>query len=233
MPSSKLQPDSSSDTTSDNNYKLVVLISGSGKNLQAIIDNIEVGNIKATIAAVISNRADAYGLKRAEKSGIEAKVLDHTKYDSREAFDEELQSLIDSYSPDLIILAGFMRILSDHFVEHFTGKMINIHPSLLPLYKGLHTHQRALADKQTEHGASVHFVIPELDAGKVIIQGIVDVKEDDDEESLANRVHQIEHQIYPHAVKILAEGQLEYNAGEVLYDNKPMLTPLKKQLINS
>ncbi|WP_299872696.1 phosphoribosylglycinamide formyltransferase [uncultured Cocleimonas sp.] len=231
MPSSKLQSDSSPDTTSDNNYKLVVLISGSGKNLQAIIDNIEAGNIKASIAAVISNRADAYGLKRAEKSDIEAKVLDHTKYDSREAFDEELQSLIDSYSPDLIVLAGFMRILSDHFVEHFTGKMINIHPSLLPLYKGLHTHQRALADKQTEHGASVHFVIPELDAGKVIIQGIVDVKEDDDEESLANRVHQIEHQIYPHAVKILAEGQLEYNAGEVLYDNKPMLNPLKKQLI--
>ncbi len=217
-----------SESSSINNYRLVVLISGSGNNLQAIIDNIEAGNINANIAAVISNRADAYGLQRAKKSGIEARVLDHTKYDSREAFDAELQTLIDSYSPDLIVLAGFMRILSDAFVEHYTGKMINIHPSLLPLYKGLHTHKRVLADKLKQHGASVHFVIPELDAGKVIIQGIVDVKEDDDEESLAQRVHQIEHKIYPHAVKILSEGHLKYNDGEVLYDGKPMQEPLKK-----
>ncbi len=233
--------DNSVKKTSDNNndknlvniYKLVVLISGSGSNLQVIIDNIDAGNINAKIVAVISNRANAFGLERAKKSGIEAKVLDHTQYDSREAFDEELQTLIDDYSPDLIVLAGFMRILSDNFVEHYTGKMINIHPSLLPLYKGLHTHQRALADRQTEHGASVHFVIPELDAGKVIIQGIVDVKVDDDAESLAKRVHQIEHQIYPHAVKILAEGLLKYNDGEILYHDKPMLEPLKKQLITS
>ena len=215
---------------SNNNFKLVVLISGSGKNLQAIIDNIGTGNINAKIATVISNRADAYGLQRDEKSGIETKVLDHTQYDSREAFDEELQTLIDNYSPDLIVLAGFMRILSDGFVKHYAGKMVNIHPSLLPLYKGLHTHQRALADKQSEHGASVHFVIPELDAGKVIIQGVVDVKEDDDEESLANRVHQIEHQIYPYVVKILAEGHLKYNNGELLYDGKTMEKPLRERL---
>ncbi|MEB8431891.1 phosphoribosylglycinamide formyltransferase [Cocleimonas sp. KMM 6892] len=216
-----------------NDFKIVVLISGSGSNLQAILDNIESGNIDAKITAVISNRANAYGLERAEKCGIDAKVLDHTHYDSREAFDLELQKLIDSYSPDLIVLAGFMRILSDGFVEHYNGKLINIHPSLLPLYKGLDTHQRALTDKQSEHGASVHFVIPELDAGKVIIQGIVDIKEDDDAESLAQRVHQIEHKIYPHAVKILAEGRLAYNNGDVLYDGKPMLDSLKKRLTDS
>ena len=223
----------SENSSKNTSYKLVVLISGSGNNLQAIIDNIEAGNINAKIVAVISNRADAFGLQRAEKSGIEAKVLDHTHYGSRESFDKELQKLIDCYSPDLIVLAGFMRILSDDFVEHYTGKMINIHPSLLPLYKGLHTHQRALADYQSEHGASVHFVIPELDAGKVIIQGIVDVRVDDDEESLAKRVHQIEHKIYPHAVKILSEGLLKYNDGEILYNDKPMLKPIKKQLITS
>ncbi len=219
-----------SKSTSNNNYSLVVIISGNGNNLQAIIDSIESGNINAKISAVISNRADAYGLERAEKSGIEAKILDHTQFDSREAFDIELQQLIDTYSPDLIVLAGFMRILSDSFVQHYNGKMINIHPSLLPLYKGLHTHQRALTDKQSEHGASVHFVIPELDAGKIIIQGIVDVKEDDDDESLANRVHKIEHHIYPHAVKILAEGHLKYNGGELLYKDKPMEKPLRERL---
>lgn len=222
--------DRNADITTDTNYTLVVLISGNGSNLQHIIDHVQTGNIKATIAAVISNRADAFGLERAKKAEIDTKVLDHTQFDSRQAFDTELQILIDTYSPNLIVLAGFMRILSDDFVQHYQGKMINIHPSLLPLYKGLHTHRRALADKQSEHGASVHFVIPELDAGKVIIQGIVDVKKDDDEHSLANRVHQIEHHIYPQAVKILAEGHLNYNGGELLYDRKPMLEPLQKRL---
>ncbi len=215
---------------SQKNYKLVVLISGSGSNLQAIIDQIEAGEINAEVLAVISNRADAFGLERAKKHGITTAILDHTKYDSRKVFDQELQKLIDSYSPDLIILAGFMRILSDDFVEHYAGKIINIHPSLLPLYKGLHTHQRALADKQSKHGASVHFVIPELDAGKVIIQGVVDIKTGDDEDSLAQRVHQIEHKIYPHAVKLLANGRLKYEEGKVLYDDKPMLEPLKETL---
>jgi len=188
-------------------YKIVVLISGSGSNLQKIIDQIESGNIKAEICAVISNRADAYGLKRAEKANIPTLTLDHTQFSDREAFDQSLAQIIDSFAPNLIILAGFMRILSDPFVEQFQGKLINIHPSLLPKYKGLHTHKRALKDKQKEHGASVHYVIPELDAGNVIIQGIVAVKEDDTEESLANRVHQIEYIIYPKAVKWLVEGK--------------------------
>ena len=189
-------------------FKLVILISGYGSNLQQFIDHIEAGKINAEISAVISNRADAYGLKRAEKAGIPTLTLDHTQFSTREAFDHALAKEIDNYQPDLLILSGFMRILSDGFVKHFQDRLINIHPSLLPKYKGLHTHKRALQDKQSQHGASVHFVIPELDAGKVIMQGIVDVKVDDNEETLANRVHQIEHIIYPKAVKLLLEKQI-------------------------
>jgi len=186
-------------------FKLVVLISGYGSNLQQFINHIEAGKIDAEISAVISNRADAYGLKRAEKAGIPALTLDHTDFSDRETFDRALAKEIDRYQPDVLILSGFMRILTDGFVKHYENRLINIHPSLLPKYKGLHTHKRVLEDKQTEHGASVHFVIPELDAGKVIMQGIVPVKVDDTEETLANRVHQIEHIIYPKAVKLLLE----------------------------
>jgi len=190
-------------------YKIVVLISGSGSNLQQFIDQIESGDINAEISAVISNRADAFGLQRAEKANIPTVVLDHTQFIDRVSFDQSLAQIIDSYDPELIVLAGFMRIVSDEFVAHYQGKLINIHPSLLPKYKGLHTHQRALEDKQKEHGASVHFVIPELDAGPVIVQGIVPVKSDDTEESLAKRVHRIEHIIYPKAIKWLVEGKID------------------------
>lgn len=189
-------------------FKLVFLISGSGSNLQQFIDHIEAGNIQAEISAVISNRADAFGLERAKKAGLPAIIIDHTEFSDREAFDSEMSKVIDSYQADLIILAGFMRILSDNFVEYYQDKLINIHPSLLPKYKGLHTHKRALEDKQTEHGASVHFVIPELDAGKVIMQGVVPVLPDDTEKTLADRVHEIEYIIYPKAVKYLIEGKL-------------------------
>lgn len=187
-------------------YKIVVLISGNGSNLQVIMDQIAAGEIKAEISAVISNRADAFGLQRADKLNIPTIVLDHTQFTDREAFDQSLAQIIDSYEPDLIVLAGFMRILSDGFVEKFDGKLINIHPSLLPKYRGLNTHKRALEDCQKEHGASVHFVIPELDAGAVILQGIVPVKAGDNEETLANRVHEIEHIIYPKAIRTLVEG---------------------------
>ena len=188
-------------------YKIVVLISGSGSNLQKIIDHVASGNINAEISAVISNRADAYGLQRAEKADIPKLVLDHTQFEDREAFDQSLSQIIESYTPNLIVLAGFMRILSDAFVQQFEGKLINIHPSLLPKYKGLHTHKRALDDKQKEHGASVHYVIPELDAGSVIIQGVVPVKKNDTEDILASRVHLIEYVIYPTAIKWLVEGK--------------------------
>ncbi|MEE9325888.1 MAG: phosphoribosylglycinamide formyltransferase [Cocleimonas sp.] len=190
-------------------YKIVVLISGNGSNLQAIIDQINSGEIKAEISAVISNRADAYGLVRAEKENIKAITLDHKQFKDRPAFDQSLLQIIDNYKPQLVLLAGFMRILGDDFVAHYKNRLINIHPSLLPKYKGLHTHKRALKDKQKEHGASVHFVIPELDAGPVILQGIIPIKENDNEETLAKRVHLIEHIIYPQAVKELVEGRVK------------------------
>ncbi len=208
-------------------YKLVVLISGSGSNLQQFIDQIDAGNINAEIAAVISNRNDAYGLKRAEKAGIPTVILDHTHFIDREAFDQSLAQIIDSFEPDLIVLAGFMRILSDAFVEHFAGKLINIHPSLLPKYKGLHTHKRALENQDTQHGASVHFVIPELDAGTVILQGVVPVKPDDTETTLANRVHEIEHIIYPKAVKWLANGELMIKDEQLFLKGNPISKPQK------
>lgn len=188
-------------------FKLVVLISGNGSNLQKIIEQIETGAINAEISAVISNRPDAYGLKRAQQANIPTVVLDHTQFTDREAFDQSLAQIVDSYNPNLVVLAGFMRILSDSFVEQFSNRLINIHPSLLPRYKGLHTHKRALEDKQQEHGASVHFVIPELDAGTVILQGVVPVKANDTEETLAERVHKIEHIIYPKAIQWLVEDR--------------------------
>lgn len=211
-------------------YKIVVLISGGGSNLQAIIDSIQVGNIRAEISAVISNRADAFGLERAEKAGIDNHVLDHTVFSSRESFDQSLAQIIDSYGPDLIVLAGFMRILSDEFVEQFQGKLINIHPALLPKYKGLDTHQRALNNGDSEHGASVHFVIPELDAGTVIIQGIVPIKEDDTVEALQQRVHKIEHVIYPQAVKYLAEDGLSLKNEKLFYKGETLEEPFKEHL---
>ena len=211
-------------------YKIVVLISGSGSNLQAIIDLIDAGKINAEIAAVISNRSDAYGLQRAKKAGIPAEIHDHTRFDSRETFDQSLAKHIDAYQPDLIVLAGFMRILSDGFVEKYTGKMINIHPSLLPKYKGLHTHKRALEAGDKQHGASVHFVIPELDAGTIIMQGIVPVKPDDNEETLSQRVHEIEHIIYPKTVKWLAVGDLQLTNDQVFLHGKRLKKPIEVHL---
>jgi len=206
-------------------YKLVVLISGSGSNLQQFIDHIETGDIDAEIAAVISNRPDAYGLQRAEKAGIPTVVLDHKQFIDRQSFDQSLAQIIDSFTPDLIILAGFMRILSDAFVTHFSNKLINIHPSLLPKYKGLHTHRRALENGDQEHGASVHFVIPELDAGTVILQGKVPIKADDSEDSLAERVHKIEHIIYPKAVKWLANGDLKVKDNILFLKGEKITSP--------
>ncbi len=188
--------------------RLVVLISGNGSNLQAIIDNIADYNLPAQIVAVISNKADAYGLERAKKAGIEQRVLSHKNFSDRNHYDLALKELIDGYQPDLIILAGFMRILSNEFVGHFSHKMMNIHPSLLPKYKGLNTHQRAIDAGDKEHGCSVHFVTPELDDGPVILQATVEVKENDTAESLAARVHEQEHRIYPQAIRMFAEKKI-------------------------
>lgn len=188
--------------------KVVVLISGSGSNLQALIDSIASGDNPAQICAVISNRADAYGLQRAQAAGIAAQVLDHKQFASREAFDTALIDAIDAHQPQLVVLAGFMRILSSGFVRHYQGRLLNIHPSLLPKYKGLHTHQRALDAGDQEHGCSVHFVSEELDGGPLVVQAVVPVLSDDSADSLAQRVHGEEHRIYPLAVRWFAEGRV-------------------------
>jgi len=185
---------------------VVVLISGSGSNLQALIDSIAHDGNPARIAAVICNRADAYGLQRAKQAGIATELLDHKQFDGREAFDTALIQAIDAHQPDLVVLAGFMRILTPGFVQHYAGRLLNIHPSLLPKHKGLHTHQRALEAGDSEHGCSVHFVTEELDGGPRVIQAVLPVMADDTAESLASRVHQQEHLIYPLAVRWFAEG---------------------------
>lgn len=188
---------------------VVVLISGSGSNLQALIDSIAHEGTPARIAAVISNRADAYGLVRAQQAGIETRVLDHKQFDGREAFDTALVDTIDSFTPDLVLLAGFMRILTGDFVRHYQGRLLNIHPSLLPRHKGLHTHQRALEAGDHEHGCSVHFVTEELDGGPLVVQAVIPVESDDTPDSLAQRVHIQEHRIYPLALRWFAEGRLK------------------------
>jgi phosphoribosylglycinamide formyltransferase-1 len=201
---------------------IVVLISGGGTNLQSIIDAVQNGAIPVEIRAVISNRPDAYGLERAAKAGIPGEVLDHRDYPDRDAYDRALTELIDRYSPALVVLAGFMRILSDGFVRHYEGRMVNIHPSLLPKYRGLHTHRRCLEAGDAEHGATVHFVTPELDAGPVIIQARVPVEPGDTPESLATRVLNEEHRIYPMAIGWFAEGRLELVEGVARLDGNPI-----------
>ncbi len=194
--------------------RIVVLISGGGSNLQALIDRCADGAtpsqvIPARIAAVISNRADAFGLERAAKAGIATEVLNHREFPSREAFDRELQILIDSHQPDLVVLAGFMRILSAGFVEHYHGRLLNIHPSLLPNYPGLDTHRRAIEAGDAEAGATVHFVTGELDGGPPVLQAAVPIETGDTPERLAKRVLTVEHHIYPQVVDWFARGRLE------------------------
>lgn len=195
--------------------KLVVLISGSGSNLQAFIDQIAAKQLNAEICAVISNKAEAYGLERARKANIPAIIISHKDFESREDFDQALIEEIKQHSPDLIILAGFMRILTEGFINAFSDQILNIHPSLLPKYKGLNTHQRALDAGDQYHGASVHLVTLELDDGPVIIQGQLVLKDSDTAESLQQRIHKIEHQIYPLAVQWLADGKVFINSGKI------------------
>lgn len=206
----------------DSPLALVVLISGNGSNLQAIIDAIQARQLHAEIRAVISNSPDAYGLTRARQASIPARILDHREYPSREAYDQALQALIDEYQPQLVILAGFMRILTTAFVNHYHGRMLNIHPSLLPKYQGLNTHQRVLEAGDTIHGVSVHFVTPELDGGPVILQAEIPVHNGDTAEDLAQRVHQQEHVIYPLVIGWFADGRLKLHDETVLFDGKPV-----------
>lgn len=218
----------SSDTINDFNpeiaepRRVVVLISGHGSNLQALIDAQSYDELGGEIVAVISNVADAYGLKRARDAGIDAVVLPHGEYDSREAYDGALIKVIERHEPDLIVLAGFMRIFSPLFVQRFYGRLLNIHPSLLPAYRGLNTHSKALADGVKEHGASVHFVTEELDGGPVVIQAAVEVGENETAESLKQKVHSREHLIYPIAVKWYLQGRLRLGADGATFDGMPL-----------
>lgn len=200
--------------------RVVVLISGGGTNLQAIIDACKAEQIPANIVAVISNKADVYGLERAKNAGIANKVLSHQDFSSRESYDQALITEIDKFSPDLVVLAGFMRILTPTFVQHFSGKLLNIHPSLLPKYQGLNTHQRAIDAKDNEHGVSVHFVTEELDGGPVILQAKVPVFAQDNAEELANRVHEQEHRIYPLVIKWFCQERLKMHNEQAILDGK-------------
>lgn len=201
---------------------VVVLISGRGSNLGAILRAITEDALPVSIQAVISNRPDAAGLRLAQAAGIPTHTLDHTRYPDRLAFDRELMGVIDPYRPAVIVLAGFMRILTPEFVRHYHGRMINIHPSLLPDLPGLHTHARALAEGRQEHGASVHFVTEELDGGPVILQARVPVQAGDTPETLAQRVLEQEHRIYPQALRWFAAGRLSLVQKRACLDGKPI-----------
>ena len=188
--------------------RIVVLISGGGTNLQAIIDACELADYPGSVVGVVSNKGDAYGLTRAKNAAIDTVTLSHKDFESRESYDEALITKVDQFAPDVIVLAGFMRILTPGFVQHYQGKLLNIHPSLLPKYQGLNTHQRAIDAGDKEHGVSVHFVTEELDGGPVILQAKVPVFEGDTSDDLAARVHEQEHRIYPLVVKWLCEKRL-------------------------
>lgn len=196
--------------------KLVILISGRGSNMEAIVRACAREGWPAEVAAVISNRLGAAGLEFAASHGIATAVVDHRAFDGRDSFDAALAAEIDRFAPDLVVLAGFMRILTPAFVAKYEGRMLNIHPSLLPSFKGIHTHQQALDAGVALHGASVHFVIPELDSGAIVAQAAVPVVAGDDADALAARVLAAEHTLYPRAVRWFVEGKLRFDAGRAI-----------------
>jgi phosphoribosylglycinamide formyltransferase-1 len=194
---------------------IVILISGRGSNMEAMLAERDAGRLPVNIAAVISNRPDAKGLETAARAGIATRALDHKAFAGREAFDTALAACIDEFSPDLVVLAGFMRILTPAFVGRYEGRLLNIHPSLLPSFPGLHTHQRALDEGVRIHGCTVHFVTAALDHGPVVIQAAVPVLDADTEETLAARILRQEHRIYPQAIRWFAEDRLRLDGGRV------------------
>lgn len=203
--------------------KIAVLVSGSGSNLQALID----ANLSGQIVGVISNKPEAYALARAQKARIQTAVIEHKQYPNREAFDDVMHQQLLDWDVDLVILAGFMRILSEKFVKAWEGKMVNIHPSLLPNYKGMHTHQRVLNTGDTLHGCTVHYVTAELDAGQALAQGILKVSHQDTTHSLAQRVHVLEHLIYPQVVEWICTGVIQHTAAGVMYRGQLMQEPVQ------
>lgn len=203
-----------------NNLSLVILISGNGSNLQAIIDEVENNDLPVSIKAVISNQPDAYGLTRAKNHNLPAITIDHKDFLDRESFDKKLKQEIGRHKPDYIILAGFMRILSDDFVSHFHQKIINIHPSLLPKYPGLNTHKKVLAANDKQHGSTIHIVTEKLDSGPIILQSVIPVMPDDSPESLKQKVQAKEYLIYPLAIKWLAEGRITFENNNVFLNGE-------------
>jgi len=213
---------------------IVVLISGNGSNLQAIIDaaynpagSQDNPSLPVDIKLVVSSKRNAYGLERAQRAGIKTALLEDSDYESREDYDRALQLLIDEQQPELVVLAGFMRILSEGFVNHYQDKLINIHPSLLPKYRGLNTHQRAIDAGEKEHGATVHFVTPELDDGPLVLQAKVPVMPDDTVESLAKRVLEKEHIIYPLVIQWIANSRLTVNQHRLFFNSQPLIHPIQ------
>lgn len=203
-----------------------ILISGSGTNLQSFIDKTGAGELDLDIAVVLSNKPGVAGLDRARKARIPVECVEHGGYPDRESFDAALKETLNRYSPDLIILAGFMRILTPVFIDHFAGRIFNIHPSLLPQYPGLDTHQRAIDAGDQWAGSTVHFVTEELDGGPLVIQGRVPVARDDTARSLAARVLKVEHQIYPEAAALFAAGRLEHRDGTAWLDGQRLEKPI-------
>ena len=204
-----------------------VLISGSGTNLQAIIDEVAAGQLDLDLSVVLSNQPDAAGLERARKADIGVECIRHQDYPERKLFDAALIETLDKFKPELIILAGFMRILTPTFINHFSGRVLNIHPSLLPKFPGLDTHQRAIDAGEEWHGSTVHFVTEELDGGPAIIQGRVPVMPDDSAAELAARVLAVEHRIYPEAARMFAAGRLKCRDGATWLDGERLTEPLQ------
>jgi len=196
-------------------FKVAVLISGNGSNLQALIDNFKEEESIVDINCVISNKKDAFGLERAARAAIDNHFVDHTKFKNRATFDQELIQILDGYSPDLIVLAGFMRILSEVFVEKYLGKLINIHPSLLPKYPGLETHKKVIENKETHHGVTIHYVDKTLDGGPICAQSEIEVTTNNIND-LQEQIHKIEHEIYPEVVQQIADGNIVFKDGKVI-----------------
>ena len=196
--------------------KIVVLISGNGSNLQAIIDHCESGNINGEITCVVSNKDDAYGIQRAEASNIKTEIINEDKFESRKDFNEELFNLLLNLNADLIVLAGFMKILNEKTANYFFGKIINIHPSLLPKYPGLNTHTKVIDNKERYHGVSIHYVSSQLDAGPLIAQGQIIVNKDESIERLEERIHKVEHMIYPEVIKLICDNKIYLELGRTV-----------------
>ena len=207
--------------------RIAVLVSGNGSNLQALIDAQHGKQLSGQIVGVLSNKADAYALRRAEDANIATAVISHQNFPNRESFDVAMHQQLLAWQVDLVILAGFMRILTPKFVSQWQGKMLNIHPSLLPFYKGINTHQRVLNTGDRLHGCTVHFVTAELDAGQSIAQSVIQVSLQDTAESLAQRVHQLEHFIYPQVAQWLCNGQLTWENGQAYFNQKLLEKPIQ------